>query len=168
MGFGIIHIQGKKVQLLELDVLLLHKLNGHNLKLKRIFEKTLSLIDQYHPDEIAVEAPFFGKNVQSMLKLGRAQGVVMAAGLYRNIPITEYAPKKVKLAVTGSGNASKEQVSYMLQKLLNIKEAPKYFDATDGLAVALCHHLQTKNPHMAGSSSGSWASFMKNNPDRIG
>ncbi len=168
MGFGIIHVQGKKVQLLELDVLLLHKLNGHNLKLKRIFEKTLSLIDQYHPDEIAVEAPFFGKNVQSMLKLGRAQGVVMAAGLYRNIPITEYAPKKVKMAVTGSGTASKEQVSFMLQKLLNIKEAPKYFDATDGLAVALCHHLQTKNPHMAGSSSGSWSSFIKNNPKRIG
>ncbi len=168
MGFGIIHIQGKKIQLLELDVLLLHKLNGHNLKLKRIFEKTLSLIDQYHPDEIAVEAPFFGKNVQSMLKLGRAQGVVMAAGLYRNVPITEYAPKKVKLAVTGSGNASKEQVSYMLQKLLNIKEAPKYFDATDGLAVALCHHLQTKNPQMAGSTSGSWSSFIKNNPNRVG
>lgn len=147
---------------------MLQKLNGHNLKLKRIFEKTLSLIDHYHPDEMAVEAPFFGKNVQSMLKLGRAQGVVMAAALYRNIPITEYAPKKVKQSVTGNGNASKEQVSFMLQKMLNLKNLPKQFDATDGLAVALCHHLQTKNPLTAGSSGGSWASFVKNNPDRMG
>ena len=121
MGFGIIVTKGNKMRLIMIDELLLNKHASHELRLKRIFEKTLALIDEYHPDELAIEAPFFGKNVQSMLKLGRAQGVAMAAGLYREVPITEYSPKKIKMAITGNGNASKEQVAGMLKNLLNMK-----------------------------------------------
>ncbi|NNF73537.1 MAG: crossover junction endodeoxyribonuclease RuvC, partial [Flavobacteriaceae bacterium] len=139
MGFGLIKVNGKSMEFLQLNELHLQKYDGHYLKLKLIFERTLHLIDTYHPDEIAIEAPFFGKNVQSMLKLGRAQGVAMAAGLSRQIPITEYSPKKIKMAITGSGNASKEQVAKMLQTLLELKELPKNLDATDGLAAAVCH-----------------------------
>src|SRR5690606_24369636 len=136
MGYGLILVKKNKMELLSLHELILKKYPNHETKLKYIFDKTLALIDEYHPDEVALEAPFFGKNVQSMLKLGRAQGVAMAASLYRNIPITEYSPKKVKMAITGNGNASKEQVAGMLQNLLNLKEFPtKYLDATDGLAV---------------------------------
>ena len=124
----------------------------------------MSLIDEYHPDEVALEAPFFGKNVQSMLKLGRAQGVAMSAALFREIPITEYAPKKVKQSVTGNGNASKEQVAKMLMTLLAIKEIPKLLDATDALAVALCHHYQNG---VAKSKVKSWEAFLKDNPNRI-
>ena len=122
MGFGLIKIVNKKMELIRMDELMLKKYDDHYLKLKLIFEHTIQLIDTYHPDEIAIEAPFFGKNVQSMLKLGRAQGVAMAAGLSREIPITEYSPKKIKMAITGNGNASKEQVAKMLQSLLKIKE----------------------------------------------
>ena len=125
-----------------MNELLLQKYDDHYLKLKLIFERTLELIDTFNPDEIAIEAPFFGKNVQSMLKLGRAQGVAMAAGLSREIPITEYLPKKIKMAITGNGNASKEQVALMLKSLLNLKTLPKNLDATDGLAAAVCHYLQ--------------------------
>ena len=124
----------------------------------------VSLIDDYHPDEVALEAPFYGKNVQSMLKLGRAQGVAMAAALSRDIPITEYAPKKVKQSVTGNGNASKEQVAAMLQKLLKIKELPKLLDSTDALAVALCHHFQKGNNNK--TSYKSWNAFLSENPKR--
>ena len=143
----------------------LNKLPEHSDKLKRIFERTLQLIDSYHPDEFAVEAPFYGKNVQSMLKLGRAQGVSMAAALYRNIPIMEYAPRKIKQSITGNGNASKEQVAAMLKSLMKIEEMPKHLDATDGLAAAVCHYFQ------GGVSSGdkkysSWESFVKNNPKK--
>ena len=120
----------------------LSKLKTHELKLKKIFESTLNLIDEYQPDELSIEAPFFGKNVQSMLKLGRAQGVAMAAALYRDIPIFEYSPKKIKKSITGNGNASKEQVAKMLQSLLNIKDLPKHLDASDGLAAAICHYFQ--------------------------
>ena len=139
MGFGLIKVVGKQMQFLQLNELQLQKYSDHYLKLKLIFERTIELIDTFHPDEIAIEAPFFGKNVQSMLKLGRAQGVAMAAGLSREIPITEYSPKKIKMAITGNGNASKEQVAKMLQSLLNLKELPKNLDSTDGLAAAVCH-----------------------------
>ena len=144
MGYGLIHIKGQEMELITLDVLLLTKLGTHADKLKRIFEKMLTIIDTYKPDELAVEAPFYGKNVQSMLKLGRAQGVAMAAALYREIPIFEYAPKKIKQSITGNGNASKEQVSGMLQSLLNIETMPKQLDASDGLAAAVCHYYQKR------------------------
>ena len=137
MGFGLIKVVNKKMHFLQLNELQLHKYDDHYLKLKLIFERTIELIDTFKPDEIAIEAPFYGKNVQSMLKLGRAQGVAMAAGLSREIPITEYAPKKIKMAITGNGNASKEQVAKMLQNLLELKELPKNLDSTDGLAAAV-------------------------------
>ncbi len=167
MGYGIIHIKGKKMELVQMGVLHLSKLGSHELKLKRIFERTLQLVDEYKPDEFAVEAPFFGKNVQSMLKLGRAQGVSMAAALYREVPIFEYAPKKIKMAITGKGTASKEQVASMLQSLLNIKEMPKHLDASDGLAAAVCHYFQ-RNP--AGGKEKNytgWGAFLKDNPDKL-
>ena len=139
MGFGLIKVINKKMELIEMDELKLIKIKDHYVRLKLIFEKTIELIDKHNPDEISIEAPFFGKNVQSMLKLGRAQGVAMAAGLSRQIPVTEYSPKKIKMAITGNGNASKEQVAKMLQNLLSIKELPKNLDSTDGLAAAVCH-----------------------------
>lgn len=167
MGFGIISIYKSKIKLLAIDELVMKKEANHEIKLKKIFEKTLALIDEYHPDEVALEAPFYGKNVQSMLKLGRAQGVAMAASLYREVPITEYSPKKVKMAITGNGNASKEQVAGMLQNLLKLKEFPtKYLDASDGLAVAVCHSFNLGNSSTEKSYTG-WTSFLKQNPDRI-
>lgn len=165
MGYGIIQVIGQKMNLIQMDVLQLSKINGHEMKLKKIFECTLSLIEEFKPDELVVEAPFFGKNVQSMLKLGRAQGVAMAAGLYRNIPITEYSPKKIKQSITGNGNASKEQVAAMLVSLLQIKKIPKHLDATDGLAAAVCHFFQRNNTSIGKSYSG-WSAFLKENPDR--
>ena len=141
MGYGLIHVNGKKFELINMGVLHLSKLKSHELKLKKIFDRTLQLIEEYKPDELAVEAPFFGKNVQSMLKLGRAQGVAMSAALHRDIPIFEYSPKKIKMSITGNGNASKEQVASMLKSLMNIKEIPKHLDATDGLAAAVCLSL---------------------------
>ena len=167
MGYGLIHIKGNAMELITLDVLYLNKLPNHPTKLKRIFEKTLALIDEYTPDQLAVEAPFFGKNVQSMLKLGRAQGVAMAAALYRGIPIFEYSPKKIKQSITGNGNASKEQVASMLQSLLQIPSLPKQLDATDGLAAAVCHYFQ-KNPVLGGKSYSGWNGFLSDNPDRKG
>ena len=166
MGYGLIQIKGKKMELLQMGVLHLSKLSSHELKLKRIFERTLAMIDEYKPDELAVEAPFFGKNVQSMLKLGRAQGVAMAAGLYRDIPIFEYSPKKIKKSITGNGNASKEQVAAMLKSLLTIKEMPKHLDATDGLAAAVCHFFQGDAVEKGKSYTG-WKAFVKDNPDRL-
>lgn len=166
MGYGLIHIEGNKINYIAMDVLKLPPDDDHPLKLKKIFESCLAQIDQYHPDELAIEAPFYGKNVQSMLKLGRAQGVSIAAALFRNIPIYEYSPKKVKQSITGNGNASKEQVAGMLTKLLALTEAPSYFDATDGLAVAVCHSLQNKIS-VAGNKYGNWKSFIANNPDRV-
>jgi crossover junction endodeoxyribonuclease RuvC len=166
MGYGLIHIKENKMELIQMGVLHLSKLSSHELKLKRIFERTLQLVDEYKPDELAVEAPFFGKNVQSMLKLGRAQGVAMSAALYRDVPIFEYAPKKIKMAITGKGTASKEQVAAMLKSLLNIKEMPKHLDATDGLAAAVCHHFQ-RNPSGTGKKYTGWGSFLKDNPDKL-
>lgn len=164
MGYGLISVKGPAIGLIQYGVIHLDKYTGHELKLKKIFERVLSLVDEYHPDEVALEAPFYGKNVQSMLKLGRAQGVAMAAALYREVPIVEYAPKKVKQSVTGNGNASKEQVAKMLMTLLRIKEVPKLLDATDALAVALCHHFQKG---VTQSSTRSWETFLKENPQRI-
>jgi crossover junction endodeoxyribonuclease RuvC len=144
----------------------LKKYSDHYLKLKLIFERTIELIDTFNPDEIAIEAPFFGKNVQSMLKLGRAQGVAMAAGLSREIPITEYSPKKIKMAITGNGNASKEQVAKMLQSLLQLKELPKNLDSTDGLAAAVCHFYNAGKV-TAGKSYTGWSAFVKQNEKRV-
>ena len=137
MGFGLIKVVNKQMEFIQMNELLLKKYDDPYVKLKLIFERTIELIDTYHPDEMALEAPFFGKNVQSMLKLGRAQGVAMAAGLSRQIPVTEYLPKKIKMAITGNGNASKEQVAKMLQSLLGLKTLPKNLDSTDGLAAAV-------------------------------
>ncbi len=151
---------------MQLNELQLKKYDNHYLKLKYIFERTIELIDNYHPDEIAIEAPFFGKNVQSMLKLGRAQGVAMAAGLSRQIPITEYSPKKIKMAITGNGNASKEQVAKMLQSTLRLKELPKNLDSTDGLAAAVCHFYNAGRVS-AGKNYSGWGAFVKQNDKRI-
>ena len=166
MGYGLIHIKGKKIELINMGVLHLSKLASHELKLKKIFKRTLQLVEEYKPDEFAVEAPFFGKNVQSMLKLGRAQGVAMAAALYRDVPIFEYSPKKIKMAITGNGNASKEQVASMLQSLVKIEKLPKHLDATDGLAAAVCHHFQRKDASSSKSYTG-WKAFLQDNPKKI-
>lgn len=166
MGFGLIKVVGKKMEFIQLNELLLQKYSDPYVKLKLIFERTIHLIDTYHPDEIAIEAPFFGKNVQSMLKLGRAQGVAMAAGLSREIPITEYLPKKIKMAITGNGNASKEQVARMLQSLLKLKTLPKNLDSTDGLAAAVCHFYNSGRVEI-GKSYTSWESFVKQNEKRV-
>lgn len=166
MGFGLIKVVQKKMEFLQLNELQLSKYEDHYVRLKHIFERTLQLIDTYHPDEIAIEAPFFGKNVQSMLKLGRAQGVAMAAGLSRQVPITEYSPKKIKMAITGNGNASKEQVAKMLQSLLNLKKLPKNLDSTDGLAAAVCHFYNEGKLEVGKSYTG-WAAFVKQNENRV-
>ncbi len=166
MGFGLIKVVGQKMELVQMNELLLQKYTDPYTKLKLIFERTVELIDTYHPDEVAIEAPFFGKNVQSMLKLGRAQGVAMAAALSREVPITEYLPKKIKMAITGNGNASKEQVAKMLQNLLQIKTLPKNLDSTDGLAAAVCHFYNSGKVVGEKSYSG-WASFVSQNEKRI-
>lgn len=166
MGYGIVKVVGKDAQLMALGVIELKKYTDHYTKLKKIFDRVLSLIEQYHPDEMAVEAPFFGKNVQSMLKLGRAQGVAISAALSRSIPIFEYAPRKIKMSITGQGNASKEQVALLLKSLLKIKELPKDLDATDGLAAAMCHFYQSNVP-TASKSFNSWKDFINKNPGRI-
>jgi crossover junction endodeoxyribonuclease RuvC len=166
-GYGVIQIQNKKIKLIALGSVNLSKYSNHQLKLKYIFERVRYLVDEYKPDQCAIEAPFFGKNVQSMLKLGRAQGVSMAAVLTRDIPIEEYSPRKIKQAITGNGNASKEQVAAMLQTICKFKEMPKNLDATDGLAVAICHHYQTSGKISTARGSKGWAGFIKDNPDRI-
>ena len=166
MGFGLIKVVAKNMEFMQLNELLLSKYDDHYTKLKVIFDRTIELIDTHHPDEIAIEAPFFGKNVQSMLKLGRAQGVAMAAGLSRQIPITEYEPKKIKMAITGNGNASKEQVAKMLQQLLNLKELPKNLDSSDGLAAAVCHFFNSGKVTGAKSYTG-WNAFVKQNDGRL-
>ncbi len=165
MGYGLIHIKGSKMELIVMGVLRLEKVENHPLKLQKIFDRTVALIDEYKPDELAIEAPFFGKNVQSMLKLGRAQGVAIAGALSRNIPIQEYSPKKIKQSITGNGNASKEQVSAMLKSLLNFKETPEFLDATDGLAAAVCHYFQRK-PGSAEKSYSGWKAFLADNPKK--
>lgn len=166
MGFGIIKVVNRQMKFVQMNELLLQKYKDPYTKLKLIFERTIELIDTYHPDEIAIEAPFFGKNVQSMLKLGRAQGVAMAAGLSRQVPITEYLPKKIKMSITGNGNASKEQVAKMLQSTLGLKSLPKNLDSTDGLAAAVCHFYNEGKIDVGKSYTG-WDAFVKQNEKRI-
>ena len=165
-GYGIIRTSGNKAELLTLGIIELRKVKDPYTKLKMIFDRVQQLIDEYHPDELAIEAPFYGKNVQSMLKLGRAQGMAIAAALSRSIPIFEYAPRKIKMAITGQGSASKEQVSSLLQKILNFKEAPAMLDATDGLAAAVCHFFQASVPSTE-KSYNSWKDFLQKNPSRL-
>ena len=164
MGYGLLLIKGNKFSLIQYGVIHLKRYSTHELKLKKIFDRVSTLIEEFAPDEVALEAPFFGKNVQAMLKLGRAQGVAMAAALSKEIPITEYAPKKVKKAVTGNGNASKEQVAKMIMSLLHIREEPKLLDATDALAVGLTHHFRANIP---GSATKSWKAFITQNHGRV-
>lgn len=165
MGYGLILVDGKQMELLHMDELVMNAKENHYLRLQKIFKKTIEIIDAFHPDEMALEAPFFGKNVQSMLKLGRAQGVAMAAGLSRELAITEYSPRKIKMAITGNGNASKAQVAKMLQQLVNLKTLPKNLDATDGLAAAVCHFF---NPTQeSGKSYSGWDAFVKQEAHRI-
>ena len=166
MGFGLIKVEKNQMHFLQLNELQLSKYGDHYVKLKLIFERTIELIETFHPDEIAIEAPFFGKNVQSMLKLGRAQGVAMAAGLSRDIPITEYSPKKIKMAITGNGNASKEQVAKMLQSLLRFKDLPKNLDSTDGLAAAVCHFFNAAKGGDQKKYTG-WKAFVSQNPGKV-
>lgn len=169
MGYGVIAVQQQKLSLLEFGVLKPGKVKDTYKKLQLIFNTVSGLIIKYQPDEFAIEAPFFGKNVQSMLKLGRAQGVAIAAAMRHGLEVTEYSPKKVKQSVTGNGNASKEQVLKMLQSIFSIEETPTHFDASDALAVALCHHYQS-GPFKAlskGKAVKGWEDFLKQNPSRI-
>lgn len=168
MGYGLLKVFDNKTEMIAMGVLDLKKYKTHYEKLERIFNRTLSLIDEFKPDYLAIEAPFFGKNVQSMLKLGRAQGVAMSAALYRNIPITEYAPLKIKMAITGNGNVSKEQVADMLRRFLNIKveQMLPQLDATDGLAAAYCHYLQLGRPKSE-KAYKSWKDYVNKNQDRV-
>ena len=168
MGYGLIAIQGNELSLLELGVLKPGAVKDVYKKLQLIFNTVSGLITKYQPTDFAIEAPFFGKNVQSMLKLGRAQGVAIAAAMQSGIPVTEYSPKKVKQSITGNGNADKEQVWKMLEHILSLKEKPKHFDATDALAVALCHHYQMNSVIAAGAKGlNGWDDFLKKNPGRI-
>jgi crossover junction endodeoxyribonuclease RuvC len=168
MGYGLITVKGNEVSLLELGVLKPGNVKDVYKKLQLIFNTVSGLITKYQPTDFAIEAPFFGKNVQSMLKLGRAQGVAIAAAMRHGLAVTEYSPKKVKQSITGNGNADKEQVMKMLQTLLSFKESPKQYDATDALAVAMCHHFQSASP-LAKVAKGlkGWEDFIKKNPGRV-
>lgn len=161
MGYGVIQIVGNQIHALQYGILQLRQYSSQALKLQKIFQHTLQILEEFHPDEVALEAPFYGKNVQSMLKLGRAQGVAMAAALVREIPITEYAPRKIKQAITGNGNASKEQVAYMLTSILQLPDTPTQLDATDALAVAVCHAYQNQQ---ALAKPSNWKQFIRENP----
>jgi crossover junction endodeoxyribonuclease RuvC len=168
MGYGVIEARAEGIKLLDTDVLKLAKHKDVYLRLHLIYEKVSAVIEQYHPTDFAIEAPFFGKNVQSMLKLGRAQGVAIATAMSAGLEVTEYSPKKVKLSVTGNGNADKEQVWKMLQQYLSFKAKPKYYDATDALAVAVCHYFQTKSLlPSSGKKLKGWEDFLKKNPGRV-
>lgn len=178
-GYGLLRVEGRAASCIVLGDIDLHRIADPYQKLRYIFDRVSGLIDEYRPDEVALESPFFGKNVQSMLKLGRAQGVAMAAALSRGVPVTEYAPRKVKQTITGRGSASKEQVALMLKNLLHLETLPRHLDATDGLAVAVCHWFQsapvpklesrTKKKALGGGpvASCSWEQFVSNHPERI-
>ena len=166
MGYGVISADGNKPRLETMGVIMLNKITDPYMKLATIHKRVSWLIDEFLPDECAIEAPFFGQNVQSMLKLGRAQGVAIAAVIAREIPITEYAPRKIKMAITGNGDASKEQVAGILQKMFCFTELPKNLDATDGLAAAVCHFYQ-RIPQTTGKSCKSWADYVNRNPDKV-
>jgi crossover junction endodeoxyribonuclease RuvC len=165
-GYGVIRCCGVKPELVSIGAIDLSKFDDHYLKLKHIFDRTTGIIDEYHPDELAIEAPFYGKNVQSMLKLGRAQGAAIAAALSRSLPIFEYAPRKIKMSITGQGAASKEQVASMLMNILKFRIDELKLDATDGLAAALCHFYQTNSP-LAEKKYNSWKDFMNKHPGRV-
>jgi crossover junction endodeoxyribonuclease RuvC len=174
MGFGVLMVEHGKARLIEAGAIRFPIADDHTLKLRAIFSETLAIIERHHPDELAIEAQFFGKNVQSMLKLGRAQGVAIAAALQRELAITEYAPKRVKQSITGNGNASKEQVAAMLLSILGLSELPLSTDATDAVAVAVCHHfaftgngLRPTKRSGGGSGKGGWGAFVRSNPDRV-
>lgn len=169
MGYGLLGIRKKTPHLIAMGVIKLNRMDDHYLRLRHIYERVTGLISSYLPDEMAIEAPFFGVNVQSMLKLGRAQGVAMVAALNRDIPITEYEPRKIKMAITGNGGASKEQVATMLQRTLKIdkEEMPEFLDATDALAAALCHFYESTKPVTAAGGAKSWKAFVAKNPDRV-
>lgn len=169
MGYGVIKVEGTKASIVAMGIIDLRKEGDMYLKLGHIFQRVNGIIDEYLPDEMAIEAPFFGKNVQSMLKLGRAQGVAIAAAINHSVPITEYAPMKIKMAITGTGTASKEQVAGMLQRMLHIDpdEMPKFLDATDALGAAYCHYLQMGRPDSGVKGPKTWKAFVSGNPDRI-
>lgn len=171
MGYGVISIKNAQIELVQYGVIKLNKYTTHQLKLKKIFERITQLVDEYLPDEMAIEDPFYGKNAQSMLKLGRAQGVAMAAALARDVPIVEYSPKKVKQSVTGNGNATKEQVAYMLENILKMELSREFLDATDGIAIAICHHYHANSPASSTATKkdkkGGWGAFVSENPDRM-
>jgi crossover junction endodeoxyribonuclease RuvC len=169
MGYGIIRAVGQKAEMVAMGVIDLHKQTDPYLRLGHIFERVTGIIDAYLPDEMAIEAPFFGKNVQSMLKLGRAQGVAIAAAIHHDVPIHEYAPMKIKMAITGNGSASKEQVAGMLQRMLKLdaEEMPKYMDATDALGAAYCHFLQLNRPETGAKNYRGWKDFVSKNQTRV-
>lgn len=169
MGYGVLKVTGNKAQLVVMGVIDMRRQHDPYLKLGKIFERVTGIIDEYLPDEMAIEAPFFGKNVQSMLKLGRAQGVAIAAAIHHSVPIHEYAPLKIKMAITGNGSASKEQVAGMLQRLLNLRDdqKPHFLDATDALAAAYCHFLESSRPQITARHYGSWKDFAIKNKDKI-
>lgn len=174
LGYSIIEQKGKETSLLKMDVIVLGTKDELSTKMKMLFDKITEIIDIFKPDILAIEAPFFGKNVQSMLKLGRAQGICIAAAFSRSIPFVEYSPRKVKQSITGNGAASKEQVANMLQRMFNFESIPSHLDATDALAVAVCHSYQKEDLLVSDSSAkktsskkSSWASFVSQNPDRV-
>lgn len=167
MGYAILEMDGKKAQVVVMGVLELGKLPDHYAKLKRIYDRVMDLIREYKPSQLAIESPFVGKNSQSAIKLGRAQGVCMAAAVANDMPITEYAPMRVKQAITGHGDAAKEQVATMLQKMLHFSDLPKYLDATDALAIAYCHFMQLTSPVMPNAGCKNWKEFIAKNPGRI-
>ena len=169
MGYGVLKVTGNKAQLVVMGVIDMRRQHDPYLKLGKIFERVTGIIDEYLPDEMAIEAPFFGKNVQSRLKLGRAQGVAIAVAIHHSVPIHEYAPLKIKMAITGNGSASKEQVAGMLQRLLNLRDdqKPHFLDATDALAAAYCHFLDSSRPQTTARHCGSWKDFAIKNKDNI-
>ena len=167
LGFGVIRIDGRNASFVDMGVLDMRKEKDHFAKLRELSAKMERLLDVYCPDELSIEAPFYGKNPQVMLKLGRAQGAAITAALRRGIPVTEYAPRKAKIAITGAGAASKEQVSTMIQKILDVRLNPEHLDATDALALAVCHYFHLTNPFYAARSSGDWKHFVEANPERV-
>ena len=169
MGYGVLTVREGKAQMTTMGVIDLRKFSDGYLKLGHIFERVTGIIDSFLPDEMAIEAPFFGKNVQSMLKLGRAQGVAIAAAIKHGVPIHEYAPMKIKMALTGNGSASKEQVAGMLQRLLKLKDDDmnQFMDATDALAAAYCHYLQMGRPDTGKKGPKTWKEFINSNPSKV-
>ena len=167
LGYGIIEIDSKHPHFVDMGVFDLRKIKDPFEKLANIYAGVGELLEEHHPDQLAVESPFYGKNAHVILKLGRAQGAALTAAVIRGIPVAEYAPRKAKIAICGNGAASKEQVSMMIQKTLNVKLDPKYLDATDALAIALCHYYQLTSPLAQVGGKSDWATFLAQNPDRI-